>query len=98
MFDATIQVVGLEVLKGDDHAVLVAVVGLALPTPQGPMPVPAGNFRVPMSKETAMELAQKLGTVAADLPDTKAASDLIVAGNLDGVDKAARINEQFKGQ
>lgn len=100
MFDTTLQVVGINLVTPDpedgpsDELQMVAVVALMFPTPQGVMPVPAGNVRIPIDREFGLQLAHRLKEECEKL---KPVSDIVTATSLSGVDGLAKMSDRLKG-
>lgn len=97
IYDTTFQTLDLQVAQTDSALQLIIAVGSVIPTPQGPAPLPAGVHRYHVSKEVALNYAQQIITAAEQLPDTPKPSDLIIAGNLGDVDKAAQDISRVTG-
>ncbi len=101
MFEVTGQLVGMDVQDGvsDDHVVLISVLGLQIPVGQNQaMAIPALVLRTPISRDAAIEYGQKLVEAASNLPDPTTKPDIVVASSLEGVDKAVKADQKFRGQ
>jgi hypothetical protein len=96
MFDALLQVLNIDVIEAGDHIELVILLGLLLPLGQQPVPVPAGQFRVPMGKESAVSLIERLAEATENLADPPKESGIVVANSLAGVDQAVRAEQTFR--
>lgn len=101
MFDATIQAASIEIVGGEDHVALALIMGLSIPVGQGPEGVimgllPAGVIRVALGRDAAIEYGGNLKEAGEALPEPKPESDLVVAKSLRGVDRAAKLAEQFR--
>jgi hypothetical protein len=101
VFDAQLQVLDAEILDVSDHLELAFTLGILIPVGPGKaMPAPAGRVRVPLTKESALDLASSLVTAAESLPDApppSKASDLIIAGNMSQVESVAAQANAFRG-
>lgn len=106
MFDATIQAAGMEITSGEDHVVLAIIMGLSVPMGQSPDgqimmgQLPAGVIRVALARDPAIEHGSALKEAGEALPEPQpqSQSNLVVAQNLQGVDRAAKLANQFRGQ
>lgn len=100
MFDATLQVLKITVETVEDGSLqIILFIGFALPVGPGQaMAVPAGVLRIPLNKDAAIEHGNEVLAKANDLPDPPQDSGLVVAQNLQGVDQAAKMDQQMRGQ
>lgn len=97
MFDITLQVVGIEIVKVDDHLELHFIVALAIPNGPGQIAhLPAGIVRIGVSRDTAIEKGQELVTEGEALPKK---TDIQIATSLneDEVKKAADFEQSLRG-
>lgn len=113
MFDVTVQVGHAEIDPLEDHLRLSYHLVTLLPVPVGmgpdgqpqfmQIPVTSGIIRILMGKDAAKKHGQELvdGAEGIDDPEPQqpqAQSDLVLAKNLNGVDKLAEQNEKFRGK
>ena len=97
MLDITIHPMDIQLAAAEEHLEVVVVTGTLLPTPQGTLPLPTHQYRIPFTKQLAYQMADKIREVADSLPDhPKKPSDLIVANSMAGIDKAAQEINKFK--
>lgn len=103
MSDTTLSVINIQVIppnEGDEHVTLAFVTGMPLPIgdPQTGQPLLAatGVYKVPISKQAALEVAQGLLDEAEKLPEPKRASNIVVPGSMDDVDQVAKNLGQFR--
>lgn len=101
MHDTTIQAFNIEipeVTEGDEHLFLVALTGIPTPFP-GPSGQPVvlmgGIYRIPISKQAALEVAKALREQAEKLPDPKPASNIVIPGSPGDVDQVAANLKRF---
>jgi hypothetical protein len=96
MEDTTLQILKQEVAvdKEDNSLQLILLVGIILPTANGPAGIPTHVYRVPLDRQGALELAKDLSEGGNQL---KPESDIAVASSLHDVDRAAHSLQQFKG-
>lgn len=105
MFDITLNAVDLDVgeteLGGQPVAQLSFVLGIMLPLASGPgqppLIAPSGVVRIPLDKEGAINLFREGLEVAENLPDPPKDSGLVLANNLDGVDRVAKAEADLRG-
>lgn len=98
MHDTTLQAIGLEIESVGEHAELRIFTGLMLPTPQGPMPIPAGIYRVPMGRDSLIQHGKQMQEVGESLPEPKKPSGIVIANSLEGVDTAVQSDQKLRGQ
>lgn len=103
MFDATLQIGHMDVLPAEDHVVLTLHPVFLLPMGNGQAaPIPFGVFRVPVAKDAAAAHAEKildvLEGVEGDVQTQQAKTDLVIAQNLNGIDKAVEQDKKLRGK
>jgi len=100
MFDLTIQIIGHHANQIDENSIeLILAPALALPGPQGPIPLQIGLVHTPMSKDAAQELVDKIqAAINGEEYKPKEKSDLIVASSLQGVEDVAKMEAKLKGK
>jgi hypothetical protein len=105
MIDATVNTIHteVEVLEEDGQAraaQIVMVGGMILPIASGPgqppLQVPALALRFPMGKAALGQLIERAQEAYDALPEERT-SDLMIANSLQGVDKLADADRQFRG-
>jgi hypothetical protein len=108
MFDTTLNVIGTNVIpaaneEGSDPTdlQLILVVGAVLPIATGPgqppLTVPMGVLRFPIGKDSAVEIAENMVTVAEELADPPKASGLVLPSDPSEVENLAREFGKFRG-
>jgi hypothetical protein len=95
-FDSTWQTLGVSVGVPEDDGPLelMLTVGNALPTPQGPVPIPLGVHRFVFTREQAISLFEKGLEEAQKMPKK---SDIVTATNMSSVEKVAENIKKFGG-
>lgn len=79
------------------HVILQLITGLVIPGPDGQRGVlPAGAIKVPIGRQIAINKAKQLLETAETLPKPKPESDLVVAGSMDQVKRAAEMDKAFR--
>lgn len=103
-FDASIQAFDINVIpvEEESHLILQFLLGLVVPGPGGQKGIlPAGAIKVPVGREMAIKKAKEILEAAEALPEPKGDSGLIVAGDVNEVQKAAeqqaQMNQAFRG-
>jgi hypothetical protein len=98
VFDAQLQILDAEILDLQDHLELAFTLGILIPVSPGKaIPAPAGRIRIPLSKESAIDLAMNITTAAEGLPDTPKKSDLLIANDLNQAENVAKQANAFRG-
>lgn len=104
MEDISIQPMGMNIVAPDEpgegsYLQLVMVRGIPLPFADPgtgePIMVPTGQYRVPLDRDFAIQLGNKLIEEAEKLPETKK-SNIQVATSLAGIDKAADFDRKIR--
>jgi hypothetical protein len=101
--DISIQPLGMNIIAPEngegDFLQLVVVKGIPLPFADPntgePVMAPTGQYRIPLDRDFAIQLANKLIEEAEKLPE-KHKTDLQVATNLNGVDKLAEFERRIR--
>lgn len=103
MHETTLNIIGINFVLSqdpDESSLRVAfVTGMPLPIPGpdgGPLQVPSGQYLIPLNKDMAIQLADRLREEAEKLPDEKPKSDIQVAQSLQGVDRLAALNKDLR--
>lgn len=101
MFDLTLQPIGFNAEVRDEVLVVSIGVGMTLPISPGPdqppIVAPTGQVQFPMNKQSAEMLALSITKAVEQMPDPKHESDLVVANSLSGVEQAAKLAQNLKG-
>jgi hypothetical protein len=108
MRDSTINLMGTNVIPhatedGSEpaHLQVIMVAGIVLPIASGPgqppLTVPTEVMRFLMDKASAIELANSIIEIAADLPDPPRESGLVLPGDPREVDALAQELGRFRG-
>jgi hypothetical protein len=97
-FNASINVMNVEVVKPEDenHLLVHLMLGMALPfSEDGATPViaPVGKLSFPITKDAANQFGGKLTELAEEL----SSSNIEIATDLAAAEKAAQALEGFKG-
>lgn len=101
IFDTQLNVAVTEVVAAEGHIQQVLGLVTGVPISQaGMLPIPLGQLRIPMTKEEAQQLVDKLQQAIAETPDPEPQqkSDLVVAKSLQDVEQIANIDRKVKGQ
>lgn len=99
MFNTELQVINSGVVALDDHIELQMTIGIAVPSQEGGLSfIPSGVIRVPMGKNGAIALGEKMKEEAEALPDPPKPSDLVIPKNAAQVAEEAKRGPDDKGR
>lgn len=83
----------------EPEAMVTIVAGMPLPIPDpttgGPVVIPFIHLQFPLAKEHLLKLGELALEKAAELPDPKPQSDLVIAGNMQQAEQAAQALQGF---
>jgi hypothetical protein len=99
MQDTTLQVINIgvpDLEEGEELATLLIVTAMMMPVvdpqtgrPLGQVPVPDGQYRVPLQKDAVRQVAERLLEVHEQMPDPKPESNIVVPGSPADVNRIA---------